>query len=91
MSSEFRKHAMSNLVHALFVYKDKKFFEHYCYSSYKDEDEITEWYKKNCDSWKDILSLNDKEASRLIRSDNIDILNISRRYRWGKSLFIVWL
>ena len=74
VSSEFRKHAMSNLVHALFVYKDKKFFEHYCYSSYEDEDEITEWYKKNCDSWKDILSLNDKEASRLIRSDNIDIL-----------------
>ena len=74
VSSEFRKHAMSNLIHALFVFKDKKNFEHYCYSSYKDEDEITEWYKKNCDSWKDILSLNDKEASNLIRSNNIDVL-----------------
>ena len=74
VSSEFRKHAMSNLIHALFVFKDKKNFEYYCYSSYQDEDEITEWYKKTCDSWKDILSLNDKEASSLIRSDNIDVL-----------------
>ena len=74
VSSEFRKHAMSNLIHALFIFKDKKNFEYYCYSSYQDEDEITEWYKKNCDSWKDILPLNDKEASSLIRSDNIDVL-----------------
>ena len=74
VSSEFRKHAMNNLIHALFVFKDKKNFEYYCYSSYQDEDEITEWYKKNCDSWKDILPLNDKEASSLIRSDNIDVL-----------------
>jgi len=74
VSSEFRKHAMNNLIHALFVFKDKKNFEYYCYSSYQDEDEITEWYKKNCDSWKDILTLNDKEASSLIRSDNIDVL-----------------
>ena len=74
VSSEFRKHAMNNLINALFVFKDKKNFEYYCYSSYQDEDEITEWYKKNCDSWKDILSLNDQEASSLIRSDNIDVL-----------------
>ena len=74
VSSEFRKHAMSNLIHALFVFKDKKNFEYFCYSSYKDEDEITEWYKKTCDSWKDILPLNDREASSLIRSDNIDVL-----------------
>jgi len=74
VSSEFRNHAMNNLIHALFVFKDKKNFEYYCYSSYQDEDEITEWYKKTCDSWKDILSLNDKEASSLIRSDNIDVL-----------------
>ena len=74
VSSEFRKHAMSNLIQALFDFKDKSFFEYYCYSSYKDEDEITEWYKKNCDSWKDILTLNDKEASSLIKADNIDVL-----------------
>ena len=74
VSSEFRKHAMSNLIHALFVFKDKKNFEYYCYSSYKEEDEITKWYKKNCDSWKDIFYLNDNKASALIRSNNIDVL-----------------
>ena len=74
VSSDFRKHAMNNLIHALFVFKEKKNFKFYCYSSNTDEDEITKWYKKIADSWKNIFSLNDKEASNLIISDNIDVL-----------------
>ena len=74
VSSDFRKHAMNNLIHALFVFKEKKNFEFYCYSSNPDEDEVTKWYKKIVDSWKNISSLNDKEASNLIISDNIDVL-----------------
>ena len=74
VSCDFRKQAINNVIHALFDFKDKKKFEFYCYSSNPDEDEITEWYKKVSDSWKNISTLNDKEASKLIISDNIDIL-----------------
>ena len=49
ISSDFRKHAMNNLIHALFLFKDKENFEFYCYSSSTDEDESTEWYKNTVD------------------------------------------
>jgi len=74
ISSDFRKHAMNNLIHALFLFKDKENFEFYCYSSSTDEDEITEWYKKTVDLWRNISFLNDKKASNLIIGDNIDVL-----------------
>ena len=65
---------MNNLIHALFLFKDKENFEFYCYSSSTDEDEVTEWYKKTVDLWRNIFFLNDKKASNLIISDNIDVL-----------------
>ncbi len=74
VSSDFRKHSINNVIHSLFLYKNKKKFEFYCYSSTNNEDKITDWYKKISNSWKNIIYLNDKKVSELIISDNIDIL-----------------
>ena len=74
VSSDFRKHSINNVIHSLFLYKNKKKFEFCCYSSTNNEDKITDWYKKISNSWKNITYLNDKQASELIISDNIDIL-----------------
>ena len=74
VSSDFRKHSINNVIHSLFLYKNKKKFEFCCYSSADNEDKITDWYKKISNSWKNIIYLNDKKVSELIISDNIDIL-----------------
>ena len=74
VSSDFRKHSINNVIHSLFLYKNKKKFEFCCYSSTNNEDKITDWYKKISNSWKNIIYLNDKKVSELIISDNIDIL-----------------
>ena len=74
VSADFRTHSINNIIHSLFINKDKKKFEFYCYYSNNFEDNVTNWYKKTSDSWKNIYSLSDKKASDLIISDNIDIL-----------------
>ena len=74
VSADFRTHSINNIIHSLFINKDKKKFEFYCYYSNNFEDNVTNWYKKISDSWKNIYSLSDKKASDLIISDNIDIL-----------------
>ena len=74
VSADFRTHSINNVIHSLFINKDKKKFEFHCYYSNNFEDNVTNWYKKISDSWKNIYSLSDKKASDLIISDNIDIL-----------------
>ena len=74
VSADFRTHSINNVIHSLFINKDKKKFEFYCYYSNNFEDNITKWYKNNSNSWKNIYKLTDIEASNLIISNNIDIL-----------------
>ena len=74
VSADFRTHSINNVIHSLFINKDKKKFEFYCYYSNNFEDNITKWYRNNSNSWKNIYKLTDIEASNLIISNNIDIL-----------------
>ena len=53
---------------------DKNFFKVYCYSNVKTSDELTNHFRSHAEVWRDIYDLTDKEAAKLIRDDEIDIL-----------------
>ena len=74
VSADFRTHSINNVIHSLFINKNKNKFEFHCYYSNSYEDKVTKWYKKHSDSWTNIQILSDKDTSNLIISKNIDIL-----------------
>ncbi len=74
LSADFREHPVAawswNLITAL----DKNNFEVYCYNSSKTSDWLTEKISAAVDFWRDISDLNDFDAAKQIRTDEIDIL-----------------
>lgn len=73
VSSDFRNHVVSKFLYYIFEKCNKEKFELYCYSNYKAEDQLTEFFKKHS-NFKQIHVLNAIDASKLIYEDNIDIL-----------------
>ena len=74
LSSDFYNHPVIKWVWALIYKLDKKFFATYCYSARKDSDVITKNVKVNVENWRDISDLQEEQAVKLIREDEIDIL-----------------
>ena len=74
LSNDFYSHSTIRWGGNLVTEIDKNFFEVFCYSSNKEHDEITDFFRKTVDGWRDISALTDEAAAKLIRDDEIDIL-----------------
>lgn len=76
VSPDFRSHSVWYFITHLFHHYDKTQFEFIAYSNVPahQEDEITEEIKTLTDTWREIHSLSDEEAAKLIHQDKIDIL-----------------
>ena len=74
LSADFRAHALVAWSWALLNGLDRRFFEVYYYANVEKPDKVTESLRKDAYCWRDILSLNDEDAAKLIRDDEIDIL-----------------
>ena len=55
-------------------FRDKSRIEVYCYSNRKESDDLTEYFREQCDVWRPIHGIDDEDVIRIIRRDEIDIL-----------------
>jgi protein O-GlcNAc transferase len=74
VSPDFRDHAQSFFMAPLLAAHDHENFEIFCYANVDRPDAITARLRPLADVWRDISGLNDEEAARLVRQDEIDIL-----------------
>jgi predicted O-linked N-acetylglucosamine transferase (SPINDLY family) len=74
VSADFRRHSVSYFLTALLEHHNRRNLEIFCYSGVGRPDDMTERMKHSGDIWRNIVSLSDEEAAKLIRSDGIDIL-----------------
>jgi predicted O-linked N-acetylglucosamine transferase (SPINDLY family) len=74
VSADFCIHSVTNFLLPLLVNHSAEQVEIVCYSNTERQDEVTERLQKLASLWRDIRSLSDDEAVRLIRADQIDIL-----------------
>ena len=76
VSADFRIHALTIFMDAVFDYFDSSRFEIYCYynNSYRASDEMTESIRERVTEFREITDLDDASAAAQIRSDRIDIL-----------------
>ncbi len=73
LSADFKEHPVMDWASALIFEHNKNLFDVYCYSAGKTFDAVTEKIK-SCVKWRDISDLNDFDAAKIIRADEIDIL-----------------
>jgi predicted O-linked N-acetylglucosamine transferase (SPINDLY family) len=74
VSPDFRNHPVGRNLLPLFQHHDRRHFEITAYASVRQPDAMTGQLRQNADRWRDIVALNDEEAARQIRDDQIDIL-----------------
>ena len=74
LSGNFGNHSMINWASSLLSGLDKKTFDTYCYSSINKEEFVTKIIHSSVDVWRDIHTLTNKDAAKLIHDDEIDIL-----------------
>ena len=76
VSADFRIHALTIFMDAVFDYFDSSRFETYCYynNSYRTSDEMTESIRDRVTEFCEITDLDEASAAAKIRSDRIDIL-----------------
>ena len=74
LSADFRTHPVANFIFAPIHFHDREKFSVYCYYSAKDFDDVTAQLKSAADFWRDVSDLNDEDAAKIIRDDEIDIL-----------------
>ena len=74
LSADFRWHAVMAWSWELISDLDKNFFETYLYSSAEKPDNVTEYFRSTAQNWREIATLTDEKAAKLIRDDEIDIL-----------------
>jgi len=74
VSPNFRRHVIGQNMMPLLRHHDHEQFEVFCYAHIARPDPLTEQFHSFADVWRDILDLDDEQATELIRSDQIDIL-----------------
>ncbi len=74
VSADFRRHSLAYFIEPLFANHDRNCFEVFCYSNTRHADGITDELRNHVSQWRDITSLSDEAAARLIEQDGIDIL-----------------
>ena len=89
ISADFCWHVVMAWSWALLTELNKNFFETYCYSAGKDSDSVTKHLRGVADCWRDISELNDLDAAKIIRADEIDILLDLSGHTSGNRLRVV--
>lgn len=74
VSPDFRRHSVSYFSKALVLSRDPNLFEVTCYDNNTYSDEITDLFRDAADRWRNISSLDDLAAAKIIADDGIDIL-----------------
>ncbi len=74
VSGDFGPHAVAFFMRPILKGHDRATFEIHCYSNYPGSNPVTRLVRDHADRWHDIASLDDAQASDLVRSDGIDIL-----------------
>lgn len=89
VSPDFRDHPVRYFFKPLLNHHDRSQFEIFAYSNTPQEDSVTQEIKEKVDHWRDIKSMDDEKAARLIRNDAIDIL-IDLAGHTGKNRLLVF-
>jgi protein O-GlcNAc transferase len=74
VSGDFRTHSVAHFIESVFRAHDRSAVELFCYSTKEHTDEVNARLKQTANAWREIGTLNDDEAARLVREDGIDIL-----------------
>ncbi|MFH1604902.1 MAG: hypothetical protein ABIH03_13445, partial [Pseudomonadota bacterium] len=74
VSADFRRHALSYFAEPFLARQDPRAWRIFCYSSCARPDEVTQKLRGLAHEWRDIATLSDDAAARLVRDDRIDIL-----------------
>jgi predicted O-linked N-acetylglucosamine transferase (SPINDLY family) len=74
VSPDFNGHPVGRFILPLLACHDHQQFEIYCYASVQRSDSFTPRIQQQADVWRDIRTLSNDEAAKLIRQDRIDIL-----------------
>ena len=74
VSGDFHDHPAARNVLPLLRHHDRWRFEVFCYSNSAHVDALTDRCRAAADVWRDISTIRDEDAERLIRRDGIDIL-----------------
>ena len=73
VSGDFRRHSVACFIEPILTHHDCEQFDVYCYANVSRPDEVTARLKSLA-IWRDIFTLSDDEAARLVQTDKIDIL-----------------
>lgn len=74
ISADFCEHPAMFFAYNLITGHNKNIFDVYCYSAAMKNDSVTANIKNSVTVWRDISNLNDEDAAKMIRADEIDIL-----------------
>ncbi|OGI09964.1 MAG: hypothetical protein A2Y40_02035 [Candidatus Margulisbacteria bacterium GWF2_35_9] len=74
VSADFRVHSVAYFISQIVKYHNHKKYKIICYSTTSVEDEMTNWFKKEADLWRNIDGKTDEEASEMIKKDKVNIL-----------------
>lgn len=74
VSPDFREHSVAWFIEPVLKRHNRDEFHICCYSNAAKPDDKTEHLRLLSDTWRNILNVDDLKASRLIASDDIDIL-----------------
>jgi len=74
VSGDFGPHAVAFFMRPILKSHDRSSFEIHCYSNYAGSHPVLQLVRERADRWHDIASLDDAQASDLVRTDGIDIL-----------------
>jgi len=74
VSADFRDHSAAYAFGPILRNHDKQHFKIICYNCTRDEDRVTNGFKRAADTWREVSELSDDELAQQIRSDRIDIL-----------------
>jgi predicted O-linked N-acetylglucosamine transferase (SPINDLY family) len=74
VSPDFREHVVGWSLLPFLPEHDRKVFHISCYSSVKRPDAVTRQLQSHVAVWRDISSVSDEQAAKIIRDDEIDIL-----------------
>lgn len=74
VSPDFRVNVVGRCMFPVFQAFDRANFEHFCYSSLPEPDEMTNAIRAAAGPWRDISAMDDDAAADLVRSDQLDVL-----------------
>ncbi len=74
LSPDFRKHVVHRFISGLLKHHDPSYFEVFCYSNTREEDELTAKYRRLAEQFIDVSSMNDREVAEKIYADGIHFL-----------------